>query len=641
MAVPKQEKLHTKLLSGMVTVYPFPSGLPATYKSTLFSVNAESSSVPIYNAGNNSWGQPVSYGSFDMTGPVTVTITPSFPFTSFKLLPQSLGITGIKSGSTISFTLSSPANVSLVLDNNYQGRVLHLFAQAPEAGIPTSSDPNVIYYAPGYYDLSAQPPIQPTSSQTLYIAGGAVIRGRIKISNASNVTVRGRGILVNDYDAASDNIALAAEMVSNSTIRDIIVNRNTGSWTSSMWGCSNLNVINYKAVSPRFASTDGFNITSSHDITFDSAFIHSADDAIAIKGMSDQPPAASLPIYNIVYKNAQLWADANNAIGIGAETRASRFENITFNNIDILYNFDDKNHPDVLPDRSAINIFSLHGTFFKDIFFENIRVENAKRLINLHMDETFYFGALTGNWTTFPGNMQNIQYRNITSSSGGSNQIKLQGWNDSHRIEGVSFENILINGSYLTQFSDSRLAINRFANGIKIIQPGGTKKGDSYKASEDFSTVQGKRYWYYRGWKAGVGNYSMTWNPDGSNHWRGNYSWDAIWLDGGTLFMHPDNNVQALLEWQAPKSGTIRISGRVKKGSTGGGDGVNVSIWKNNVMIWPSGGSWQTINYNDATGFAHDVTIPVSFEDIISFRVDARANTGWDTTNWEPEITYQ
>jgi len=627
------------ILADSVKVYPAPGGLPSAYKSTTFTATAGGKSLNLYHAGNNGWGNPVSYGYFDMNSNVTVTVTSSSSFSSFKLVPASLGITGVKSGNTITFTMAAPANVSVVLDNNYQGKVLHLFAQGEETDIPSPTDPNVIYYGPGYYDLSAQPPITLATGKTLYIAGGAVIRGRVKIDNASNVTVRGRGILLNDYNSSSDNIALALGSTTNSVIKDIIVNRNIGSWTSSMHNCSFIDVINYKTVSPFFASTDGFNINSSHDITFDGAFIHSADDAAAIKGMSDQTPANSLPVYNITYKNSQLWADANNAIEIGAETKASRFEHILFQNIDVLYNFDDKNHPNVLPDRSAINIFSLEGTYFNDIVFENIRVEKAKRLINVHMDETFYFGALTGNWSTYPGDMTNITYRNITSTSDGTNEIKLAGWNDTHRISGVKFENVQINGTYLSNFSDTRLNINRFANALQIISPSGTVNGDSYDASTDFSTTQGKRYWYYRVWRSGIGTTLMNWNPDGSNHWRGANTYDAIWNGAGSVYLHPDNS-QAMLEWQAPKSGTIKVTGQVKKGNIDGGDGVNVSIWKNGSMIWPSG-SWQTINFNDATGVFHDFNTTVAFGDVISFRVDQRSNAGWDTTYWSPKITYQ
>jgi len=455
-----------------VIAYSAPEDLPVNYRSTDFTVRAGESEIDLYNAGNNSWNQPVSYGYFDMPGASMITITPNIEYESFELVPRSLGIKGERSGNAITFKLNGPANISLVLDGNYQGKVLHLFAQAPETDIPDPSDPSILYFGPGYHDLGeyGAAPTMLASNQTLYISGGAVVRGRFRADNATNVTVRGRGILLNDYRSNDeyDDIALALSRVTHSTIRDIIVNRDTNSWTSSMYGSSNVNVLNYKVVSPRFASSDGFNIVSSHDIVFDGVFIRSADDAVAIKGMSqEEDPAKALPIYNITYKNAQLWADANNAIGIGAETVAAHFKNIKFDNIDILYNYDDRDHPDVLSDRSAINIFALHGTEFKEISFENIRVEKAKRLINLQMDTSFYFGAIQGNWA-WPGSMSAIRYKNITSYSDGTNEIKVEGWSDDRMISDVTFDNIVINGKKIGSMQDPHFTINEYTKDLKM-----------------------------------------------------------------------------------------------------------------------------------------------------------------------------
>ncbi|MCQ6557446.1 glycosyl hydrolase family 28 protein [Paenibacillus mendelii] len=457
---------------GEVTAYAAPGDLPVHLRSTDFAVAAGGKEIDMYNGGYNSWNNPVTYGSFDMSGSVTVTITPSDAFETYKLVPRSLGIAGKRKGDSITFTLQEAANVTLVLDDNYQGKVLHLFAQTEETDIPDRTDPNVIFYEPGYHDLGGygSAPIYLKSGQTLYIAGGAIVRGRIRANDVSNVTIRGRGILLNDYTANDEhgNITLALNFATHSMVRDIIVNNDTNNWTSAVHGSSFVEVLNYKGISPRFASSDGFDINSSHDITFDGSFIHSADDAVAIKGLSDEKEAAkALPIYNITYKNAQLWADANNAIGIGAETVAAYIKNIRFENIDILYNYDDRNNPDVLPDRSAINIFSLNATHFSDITFEDIRVEKAKRLINIQMDTTFYFGALLGNWVE-DGSMSGITYKNITSYSDGTNEIKVAGWDDKHLISDVAFQNITINGKKVKNTKEPYFTINKYTKTINV-----------------------------------------------------------------------------------------------------------------------------------------------------------------------------
>ncbi|MFD0714184.1 glycosyl hydrolase family 28 protein [Paenibacillus sp. GCM10027626] len=458
---------------GSVTAYAAPADLPVHLRAEEFAVTAGGKQIDLYNGGMNSWNHPVIFGSFDMTGgPVTVTITPRDSFKTYKLLPRSLELVSKQEEKTITFTLQEAANVTLVLDDDFQGTVLHLFAQKEESDIPDPSDPKVVYFGPGYHDLGGYDgkPIILESGQTLYIAGGAVVRGRVRATQVSDVTIRGRGILYNDFITKDEygDITLLLSFATNSKVQDIIVNNDTTIWTSAMHGSSFVEVLNYKGVSPRFASSDGFNINSSHDITFDGTFIHSGDDAVSIKGLSDEKEAAkALPVYNITYQNAQLWSDANNGMTIGAETVAAYFKNITFRNIDVLYNFDDRNNPDVLPDRSAINIFSLNATHFSDITFEDIRVEKAKRLINIQMDTTFYFGALLGSWVE-DGSMRNITYSNITSYSDGTNEIKVAGWDENHLISDVTFKNININGNKVKDLKDPHFTVNKYTANLNV-----------------------------------------------------------------------------------------------------------------------------------------------------------------------------
>ena len=98
---------------------------------------------------------------------MTVSITVNFAFSSYKLVPNALGLASTRSGNTVTYSLSQPTNVSLVLDGDYYARVVHVFAQAPDP-IPVSpTDPNVIYFGPGFYDRSAGAPLQVPSGKTL------------------------------------------------------------------------------------------------------------------------------------------------------------------------------------------------------------------------------------------------------------------------------------------------------------------------------------------------------------------------------------------------------------------------------------------------------------------------------------------
>lgn len=115
-------------------------------------------------------------------------------------------------GNEITFSALPGEDITVLPNGDYNGKALHLFIREPLGDIPDGDDVNVIYYGPGYYDLSSQGPIQVSSGQTVYIAGGAVVRGRFLVSNASQVTLCGPGILINDY-VANDGYTITWEQL--------------------------------------------------------------------------------------------------------------------------------------------------------------------------------------------------------------------------------------------------------------------------------------------------------------------------------------------------------------------------------------------------------------------------------------------
>ncbi|MFK4788195.1 glycosyl hydrolase family 28 protein [Microbacterium sp. ZW T5_56] len=645
---------------GTVSAPAIPSGVAT---SSDFTVTAAGQAVGLFDAGQNGWGKHVSFGRFDMTGgPVTVSVTVGFAFTTAKLVPASLGLVPARSGQTLTFTLDQPRDVTLVLDDDYQGRTLHLFAQAPEVNPPSPTDPNVIYYGPGLHVQTGAPVFVP-SGKTLYLAPGAVLRARIRIENATGATVRGHGVLLSDYSATTggyDDVAIAVSRSQNVAISGITTNRSVVGWTGFISESSDVRVSDYHVVSPTYASTDGFDINNSNHVTFQDVFIRACDDAVSIKGYAPQGgydrlanPATATPNHDISYVDSQLWSDANNAIVVGEETIAARYEHITFRNIDVLQSFDDRDHPDQLTDRAALTVLMFNATSMSDIVFDDIRVEHAKRLINVDIRNSLWFDSLLGN-LGWPGSISGVTFSNITSTSPGSNEIRMIGWDAARRIDGVQLKNVKINGTPVASASDPHLRINSLVTNLSFVTATGTVTVNGpigiapaedwtaarYDAAHDYTPQQGNQGWNYRVWKAGVGTQQMTWSTS-EGRWRGMGSWDALWTSGSQTLMHPDGD-QILMEWTAPRAGTVSITGQVRKWDTSGGDGITASIWKNGTTtLWPVGGGWQTIAASDGVGVATNTAVTVAAGDVISFRVDGRATTNNDTTAWTPRITYQ
>jgi hypothetical protein len=642
----------------IISTSPVPAGAP---QSSDFAVSAGGSAVGVYDAGANAWANQVSFGQFDFSGgPVTVSVVVNFPFTSYRLAPNSLLLASSKSANVITFSLASPTNVTVVLDGNYQGRVLHLFAQAPDTTPVTASGPGVTYFAPGFHDLSTQPPLIIASGQSVYLAQGAVVRGRILIKNATTAAVRGHGLIVDDYTShdAYDNVALAIKNSSNVTIDGIMMNRRAPSWTAFMVGSNTVAVTGIHVVSPTYASSDGFDIVSSHDVTFDSVFIRSCDDAVSIKGYPNGDynavanPGAYPAVYNIMYKNSQLWADANNAMVVGEETIASSYSQIHFSNIDVLYNFDDVAHPDILTDRAAIEVLSLNATPMSAITFDYIRVDQAKRLINVAITNNFYLNSLNGN-QGWPGGISGVTFSNITSTSTGNNQIRLNGWDASHTVSNTSLSNVVINGAPVTGFGDTHLNINSLVSNTQITSGGATITNPAqpinmspgtdwspyvYDLSHDLTPQQNNQGWSFQTWKSSVGFTPMTWNAS-LQRWVGQATYDQVWNGTGRVFVSPDND-QVLLNWTAPHAGKINVTGTIAKFDAAGGDGISVSIWQNATQVWPASGGWQNVAYNNTVGYSPSQTLTIAPGDVISFRVDQNSTPANDTASWSPRITY-
>ena len=484
-AIPGPEDLNTALITETLVVYPVPQGTPQT--SVVFTAKANGHALGIYSD-TNAWDNPVNFTYFHIIDgtKIQVEVEPVFSFTNYKILPENLNITGTRSVNTISFDVSKAGqSISLVFDNNYQGAVLHIFVSAIDPEQPKASSANVTYFGPGYHDLfttSGGRLLVSDSNRTVYIAPGAVVNGFIHFYNAGNSKIIGGGVIMLNDITAFQNQVLVIDRSNNFTVGNVIANSRAlpldgpgnprrGSWTTSIYRSSNVTVDGYRVVSPTWASTDSLNIIDSTNVTVKNCFLRACDDTISLKGFWPEDNHASWqPIENIHVSDSILWSDSNNAMVAGEESRAEYYKNITFSNIDVLFSYDGRApyHLDpLLNERSVMSIVCLDGTYFSDIVFNNIRVNNCQRLICMTFRDDFWYGSIQGN-QQYPGGITGVTFSNITSVSPNdtsiSNEILLLGYsqkgaNPEKFIENITFDNVIINGGKLAA-TYSRLITN-------------------------------------------------------------------------------------------------------------------------------------------------------------------------------------
>lgn len=368
--------------------------------------------------------QKASMVYFDFSGKVEVDVTSNKePITKAKIRPLSYGIQPEIKGNTVRFLLSNPANLSVEINDDIFHN-LHLFANPIEKNIPKSKDPNVIYFGPGIHEIPNQKLVV-SSNKTVYIAGGAVVKGQIAVEDASNVNILGRGIVDQEV-----KLGIHISNSKNVNVEGVFASQClTG-------GSDGVKINNVKTIS-FFGWGDGMNVMASNNVLFDRVFIRSSDDCTTVYGTRKGFKGGC---QNITMQNATLWADVGHPILIGTHGNSDKpdvLENLNYTNIDIL---DQKEMQIDYQGCLAINVGD--NNLAKNVLFENIRVEDFRegQLLNLRV---FY----NTKYCTAAGlGIENVMFRNIDYNGNNANLSIISGYDEQRKIKNVTFENLKING---------------------------------------------------------------------------------------------------------------------------------------------------------------------------------------------------
>ena len=452
-----------------VVTYPAPAGEKA---SEDWKVSAGGKPVHVYTAPVLRGG-PASFAYFDFSGSVQVTVASARPVESIKILPTSYGIKPSVSGNSVSFTLAKPANLTVELNDGIE-KPLHLFANPPEAEPPKAGDKDVIYFGPGVHEVTT---LRPKSGQTVYLAGGAILRAKIppdekptqeknwkgnkvwatllETGGAKNVTVRGRGIL--DLGPLPWH-ARTAMWFGNSTdvlVEGIIV-LDAPAWVVAMHTSRNVVVRNVKQICAR-ENSDGVDICNSQDVLVEDCFLRNNDDEVCVKTLTPPPAMESK---GIVVRRCVVWNDRARGLGITSETRAN-ISNVLFTDCDILHDFS-KGY-----DCSALAILVSDSGTMTDIRFEDIRVEDCRNTL-IHC----WIGADMWGHDKTRGAIQGAVFKDIQVAGKTFPVSKLTGFDEAHAVEDVTVERLRIQGQLIGDAESGKFKLNPFVRNLRFITAG-------------------------------------------------------------------------------------------------------------------------------------------------------------------------
>ncbi|MDE5419065.1 glycosyl hydrolase family 28 protein [Labilibaculum sp. DW002] len=468
-------------------VYPAPEGIEL---SKAFVVEVENMNVPVYktkipaskpiprlNHSRKEFGL-ASFSSFDMNSKVEVKVTYPEMVKSVKILPTSFGIKPTINGNTISFAVDEPRNLTVEVNGDWY-ESLHIFANPFEEEIPDPNDPNVLYFGPGIHNVKN---VVVGDSTTVYISGGAYlqcvkdsveekveIRGELRnppsfFLEGNHITIRGRGII--DQSAISRGnrrYTIFAQKSKDVKIEGIII-RDPSHWTIPLQASDSIHVDNIKILGWR-GNSDGIDISNSRDVLVENCFMRTLDDAVVVKSFTGRGE-----VRNIHTRKCVVWNELAHALSIGAEIREN-VTNVLFEDCDVIHD---------VGRETALRVYHCDDALISDVTFQDIRIEEARRLISVWIGKT--------RWTETEerGNVRNVLFKDIMAISApidttitgfqdGSDwkpyiirdhaSMLLTGFDKDHTVENIVFENVILDGK---KVEASQVIANEFVRAVKF-----------------------------------------------------------------------------------------------------------------------------------------------------------------------------
>ncbi len=471
-----------------VTVFPAPDGTEA---SKIWQVTVEDRAVFCYadyrlNADfpptlHKMRVSPQAYALFDFSDTVTVraTFLGNTPekLDTLVIRPQAQGITPRIHGRTVEFDLDRPCDITLDPDGTGL-YVLHLFTNRPETDIPDPNDPTVIYFGPGVHDIEE---LELAAGQTLYLAGGAVLRpcpSRLRKpakerhytgieyalmeagirAHGDNVTVRGRGIISGERGLSAGRrfCLFHGQRMAHLHIQDVLFTR-SNSWTLLMYDCRD-SVIDHIRILGYFTNSDGVCLHSCRNCRVADCFIHTADDCYEVKAKAN----------NILFENSQVWCDAGTAMGVTHEIDGL-VTDVTWRNMTVLHYTYAFNPYEGITSRGAIFVHPAMGGTVDGLRFEQITIENTttdRPIICLYNVKKPKEGS-----HFFPEKpysaIHNVSFRKIRAKDVQNQEIFLYDESQAGLINNITFEDVVINGTPL-QKGDTRFNLRGAVTGIEV-----------------------------------------------------------------------------------------------------------------------------------------------------------------------------
>ncbi len=395
------------------------------------------------------------FTTFSFTGEMTVKIKlPLRPNISTVVVrPLSKNLSATISGNTISVSLSAPANFYVEIDGE-EKYPLFIFANPLELLVPSPTDPNVIYFAPGIHEIgiSGGPMQNIPAGKTVYLAGGAYVKGVLKTNGATATTsFRGRGILsgidIPGYSAYNPMIGAGGGTV---RVEGIIIDDAPQGYQGIIAYGTGCVLENVKMISWAMESDAG---SLGPNSLIKNCFYKINDDIIK----ATQP--------GMLYKDNIIWQQMNGTVICLGWMSITQGINNTVSGLDIIGCDVAQITSPTAQVMGIIKLVNSNGATYKNMTFENIRIEKGPyMLIGISIKQTDPGWTDNVNYNKGLGSIDGILFRNISmpaipirkSYFNGNGYVTPSSTGD---IKNITFENVSFGGTRLTELNSTDFII--------------------------------------------------------------------------------------------------------------------------------------------------------------------------------------
>lgn len=265
---------------------------------------------------------------------LNLEVTITRPFERVQVKPYSKNIKPQQDQNVLKFTIKPNDKIILTLGD--YAHCLYIFNSKPF--ICEDSKSVTYYFGPGIHFPGK---ITLKDNESVYVDKDAVVYGSVFARNANNIRVFGNGIFddsmeervfANCYDDYTIGNARFYKC-RNVTVEGVSF-RNSAAWCVSVWGSYNVNFDDIKVYAQWRYNTDGVDIVNSQDVSLTNSFIHSFDDSVVVKGVEKY---CHIDNKNVYVNGCVLLCDWGRACEIGLETNCKTYDNIVFENCDVVH----------------------------------------------------------------------------------------------------------------------------------------------------------------------------------------------------------------------------------------------------------------------------------------------------------------